>query len=262
MRNREQGFGHVVAILAVVLVLVVGFTGWRVWDTNKKKQQKTDTTQTTSNEISLTTPQTNKKTYNDPIGKFSAEYPENWTLESEVFDVDKDYTSSKATLTSPSGTVLNLNSDWGGKGGGCEPAPGDTPFAAGNTCASWEYLASEDTDIRNVYYPTEVRKEDGSIEFTYENTADIQIVTMRFGNPNGSDQYLVGLRESIPTRIIQVNEPYMGFNISTLFMTVYGSKGEFGPYIYAYTEGDNEAFLSTPDVAAIKEILRTLRVNI
>ncbi|MCW1908070.1 MAG: hypothetical protein KIH63_001875 [Candidatus Saccharibacteria bacterium] len=260
MNKREQGFGHVVAILAVVVVLAIGLAGWRVWDANKNKQTtKESTTDTTNTDNNATA---GKKTYSDPVGKFTVEYPIAWTLKSEVQNDDPELAASEASLTSPTGTELRLSANWGGKGGMCEPAPGDVPFAKTNTCVSWEYLSSEDTGINNVYYPTEERKDDGSLAYTYKNKADIRLVTMRFGTPGKDDEYLIGLQDATPNEPVKVNDPQMGFNINTLFINVYGPNGEFRPYIYAYATGDSEAFLTSADAMTIKEILRTLRVDI
>lgn len=260
MDKREQGFGHVVAILAVVVVLAIGLAGWRVWSAAKNKQTTNESTANTANTANNAT--TGKKTYTDPVGKFTVEYPEAWTLQSQVDDEDPDFSSATATLTSSSGTVLQLNSDWGGKGGYCQPEPGDTPFAKNNACPTWEFLSSEETSINNVYYPEEKRKEDGTLEYAYDKTADIKLVTVHFGNPTGNDQYLIGLTDSRPEAPIKLNSPEMGLYPNYMWFTVYDSNGKFRPYIYAYAVGDSEAFLTSADAMAIKEILRTLRVDI
>lgn len=200
------------------------------------------------------------KVYTDPVGKFSVQYPADWKLTATKDVKDASTASAEAKLTSPTGTVLELKSDWGGRGGMCEPEAGDKPFAAGNACASNEYLSSELLPIDNVYYPVDVERANGTTGTTYKKT-DILLVTSHYAYIDGKSQYLIGLIDSNPQYTISLKDPDMGLIAPKHFLTVYDADGTFQPYIYATASGTTKEFLQSKDADTIKAILRTIKVD-
>lgn len=263
LKNKSSdGFGVVGVLVLAISVGVISFAGWTVYKAQTKTQTATNTqtsTQSTKDVQQKTV--TLSKTYTDSVGNFAVKYPASWSLKSSTDTSEPEMASSDATITSPSGTVLRLASNWGGRGGMCEPEPSEKPFIAGNTCPSIEYLSSEVVPISNVYYSSTTIKADGNSSNVYKKST-IVLATTHYMKPNGKQQYVVGLTESNPPYEIKLNSPKMGLVMSDLYLTVYNSSGTFYPYIYTYASGPDAAFLQSEDVATIKEILRTMTVSV
>lgn len=202
------------------------------------------------------------KIYKDTFGNFTVKYPPGWIVKSKTTKNNGELYGKETTLTSPKGTVLHLDSDLGGRGGGCTPAPTDKPFKKGNVCSTYEYLSSELLPIKNVYYPKEVLEADkDSVHYAYEPT-DIMLVTSHIGYSDGTSTYVIGLEDSPPDNRIKVNDPYMSLVIGYTSVTVYNSKGKDHPYIYAYSKSSSASFLKGNEAEIIKDILSSLRLDI
>lgn len=259
MKKNQRGFSAVEGLLFLIVLGLIGFVAWYVYHT----KNTVDKTLSTSNSASTTSSAegtTLDKKYSDGVGNFSVKYPANWKLVSSTAS-DSRGQSSIATLTSPTGTVLNLDVDLGGKGGDCVPASGDKAFQANNTCPSWEYLSSEVVPINNVYYAADTDQPDGSISIAYKKT-NIVLATIHYADPSGKSTYLIGLTQSNESEPVVVNSPQMGLYAPEEFFTVYDSSGKFEPYIYAFATGSSSAFLTSKDADTIKSILRSMQINI
>lgn len=256
----SDGFGVVGVLVLVISVGIVGFAGWTVY----KAQTKTATDTQSSTQSSKDVQQksvTLSKTYTDSVGNFAVKYPASWSLKSSSDTSEPDMATSDATITSPSGTVLRLASNGGGRGGVCGPDPSEKPFIAGNTCPSIEHLSSEVVPISDVYYLSKTIKADGNSSNVYKKST-IVLTTTHYMDEAGKQQYVVGLADSNPPYEIELNSPKMGLVFPDLYFTVYNSSGNFYPYIYAYASGPDAEFLQSEDVATIKEILRTMTVSV
>jgi hypothetical protein len=109
-------------------------------------------------------------------------------------DLATDYPMITTTLTSPRGTILHLNLDWGGRGGACFAKDTDKPFQPGNACPSSENLNSEPTQIKNVYgYIAHVTKTSYSQSF---EKSTIVLLTKHYADETGKQQYVIGLSAS------------------------------------------------------------------
>ena len=223
------------------------------------KPQSTDTRQTSTQSKTDKTIELDK-TYVDTTGKFSVKYPSTWKVKTETgIQGDPNSPTTTSTLTSPAGTVLNLRSDWGGRGGMCEPEATDKPFAAGNVCPTIQTLTAETLPVDNVYYAdTEVGA--SSSKSTYKQAA-VVLVTEHWADTKGVSQYVVGVASTNLNDGQLAFAPTMGALSSYPWITNYNAAGKFQPYIYAYASGKTADFLKSDDVSVIKDILRTLTVN-
>lgn len=261
IKNKSSdGFGVIGVLVIVIAVGVIGFAGWTVYKTQSKTSTNTqNSTESTKDTQSKTV--TLAKTYADKVGNFSVKYPESWILKSSSDTSDPNTVSSTATLTSPSGTVLNLASDMGGRGGACLPEESEKPFTPGNTCPSIEYLSLEVVPITNVYYYFTSTQANGTSKNVYDKST-IVLTTTHFMDEKGKQQYVVGLTDSNPPYELKLNSPKMGLITPDLFFEVYDSSNKFHPMIYAYASGSDASFLQSEDVSTIKEILRTMTVSV
>lgn len=243
----QSGIAHLVPLLLIVLVAVLGFAGWRVYDSSHKDTTNSSVGQNKSDNPVSTT---GLATYHDDLGKFSLKYPANWkSLVDDSGLDDPANATSHVTITSPKGTILSIGTNWGGKGGDCDPAIGDKPHAQGNTCPTLEYLSSE--PIKEQTYmqsPNTGKKE------------PIYIVTTKFTdhkNQNFKQSFAVGLDVS-DQYPFKLNDPKMGFVMEIPDFGLYSSdKGEFRSFIYAYASSDDASFLKSTEAQEIKDILAT-----
>ncbi len=252
-RQDKAGFSVVEALIIIIVIGVLGFMGWTVYHA----RNNTHTTVTSSTTPSAdTTPLTQE--YVDTNGNFSIKYPKSWKL--AVGDTIRTPGSEKsnATLTSPTGTILTLKTDWGGKGGYCPPAGTDKPFQAGNACASEEILSSEPlSSVTNVYYPVQ---DNTSTASPYKQST-IVLTTTHYADPSGASTYIIGLKNSDPPYQVQVNTSNMGLVAPENYITVYDASGKFFPYVYAYATSPSPSFLNSTDTATVKSILKTLALT-
>lgn len=259
--KNSDGFSPIHALLILVIVGIVGFTGWYVWSANEEAAENYDTKSSSVDTESDKTTSTLSKTYLDSVGKFSINYPANWKLVMTKDASDADNAWSDAKLTSPTGTILSLRSNFGGKGGMCEPEDGDEPFAAGNACSTNEYLSSDTLPIKNVFYPEDAKDTNGTFMSSYKQS-NIVLVTAHYADNDGKSQYTIGVTDSDPRFPVYVNKPTMGMVVPEHFVTVYDASGKFHPYIYATASGEDKSFLTSNDAVTVKAILRTLKIDV
>lgn len=243
----SRGFTILHILLVILVIAVLCFAGWRVWqaqNTDKAVPTSTNTERhdATSNEEVTTS-------YTPDFGGFTITYPISWQLAQDETIGGQNTTAQ--TLTSPSGTVLYIRADEGGKGGGCEPASGDVPFAPSNTCPSWEYLSKDPTSITGAFNMSL----GGDI---YEQA--LNIVTAHYSD-KADHRYLIGLDDNQPDFPITLNNPSMGFAIPEIFFVAFDAKGENLRYIKVYASGETAEFLDSKDAQTIKTILRSLVIT-
>lgn len=154
--NTQKGFAVLESLLILVIIAIIGGTGYYVWHAKKYAYNTYDTT--TSSAINA--PDTSQgapsgwKEYTNTEAGLRFNYPADWS--SQVDDIirgdDGTFGGVSGDLTAPSGKKLNWTYYYvGGKGGGCEPAKADKPFAVGNTCSTKQILSVE--KIKSVQPP-------------------------------------------------------------------------------------------------------------
>lgn len=209
---------------------------------------------------SASNPYAGWKTYVSSVDHFSIMYPPNWVLDTKKAP-SGEAGYDAATLTSPSGTVLNLYANAGGKGGWCTPDPKDVPFQKGNACTTLEYLTAEKLPIDNLYYMADVPNTNPVKSVPKQ--APVYLVTTHHADQNGVSQYGISLAETTtPQDTFALNTPYMGSNPPYTWLTVYNAQGKGFPYIYVYANGNSSSFLSSDDAATIMAIVRTFTLDI
>ena len=262
INKHGSGFAVLEAILILIILGLIGTVGWVVYKNQVKNSSAV--TDTSASPTKNATPITTKldKTYTDEVGSFSVKYPSTWQIKTNIDSSDPQHRSSITTMTSPSGTVLNLNADWGGRGGACEPNATDVAFKAGNNCPTLEYLSSKAVPLTTVYEGISTTNPTTGNSTTTYKLADIRLVTLRYADTNGVSTYTVGLAQSSQYSQIVSNTPKMGVYAAFTSFAVYNQSGKFYPYIDAYASGPTAAFLTTSDVTTIKAILSSIKVNI
>ena len=192
MKNRSQkGFAITHVLLLIITLAVVFGVGWYVYQSGKdKNDKKADVISSKSS----TTKNAELLTLHDLIGNFSVKYPSTWKLKSSVSGSKADLNfASENTLSSPTGTILTLNTGPGGFGGACEPKPSDVPFKAGNECVTTETLSSEKLSVNNLYDKTG----DGTGK---AKLSEVDLVTLHLANVKGEPEYVItassGVRET------------------------------------------------------------------
>lgn len=251
-QNLQKGSAHLIIII-VLAVVVLGLLGFVFWQ-NFVNTDDSNQSQTAQDESS-TNPDL-PETYTSEFARFTIKHPSDWTLIKKVVnDEDPVFSSEGSSLTSPSGTVLTLRADNGGRGGTCGAAAGDEPFSAGNACSSQEFLSIEKLSIENVYERTNVPN-----NFDTEKVS-VYLITKRYASTDGVSSYVIGVINDSQSVAPTVNSPVMGSLSKEPFISNSNEAGIFQPYIYIYATSDSEDFLESADVQVIKEIIRSLRIN-
>lgn len=198
------------------------------------------------------------KTYEDKSGNFVVKYPAEWKIKTST-NKQGDLTTVQTTITSATGTVVNLNTDAGGKGGQCEPRKTDEAFKTGNLCPSWEYLSQEVLNVKNVYYTKSTASGD---EVKFDTLpAKVYLVTKHFATPEGKSSYVIGVTAKDEAPDLTLNKPMMGFNFDFEQFYNTNSKGESKYYIYAYAIKPDKSFLTSKDAEVVKNIFRSMTVK-
>lgn len=123
-KKSQRGFAHLGLALILLIIVIVGASGYLVYRNNKKGVPPTktnidsdqSTTEITNNETSKTNEDTAPKynnLYEDKVGRFTVNYPDNWTLEKRN---DLGAGESEALLKEKSGISILLSSGMGGYG--------------------------------------------------------------------------------------------------------------------------------------------------
>jgi cytoskeletal protein RodZ len=271
MKNKHNnaGFGVLAALIVIAVLGIVGFAGWyvlvaRKTPTNNANVTRASTSEQTKKSANNTTQVTAEeplsKVFEDPTKLVSLKYPDTWKVDTNTTRLDDNHAIVTTTVTSMQGTVLNVNLDWGGKGGDCVPKDADKPFQKGNDCPTIEYLTSEPTGIKNVYdyiyHRTSTAMEE---EFAASN---IVLTSKHYADQKGNSQYVIGLVSSNGDNTATVNKPFMGFVTPDDFFTVYDKNKQSKGYVHACASFADEAQLRSKDATTVKNILRSLSLNL
>lgn len=262
MKKNQKGFGALGVLIILVFIGVIGGGGWLVYHSHKTSKtngslKPASTSQNTT--ASENTAESLSKQYIDPTGLISAKYPATWHLATESSDLSTEHPYVTTSITSPKGTALNLNLDWGGRGGACFAKDTDQPFQAGNQCSSLETLSSEETKINNVYsYITD------SIN-PYKQSfgvSNVVMVTRHYADPSGKSQFTIGLTYSDGAYPVVTDKPVMGFVTSDDWFDIYDVNKKDHGEVHAYASFGDQAGLDTRDAKTVKAILQSVLVNL
>jgi len=258
----------------VLVVTALASTGYIVYQRHKligKNSAATGQSQTTTEPSDTPTTQPAQttavvaedlsKTYTDPTGLVGIMYPSDWQVKTQNSAIDKDHPIVTSTITSPSGTVLNLNLDWGGRGGACFANANDKPFQPGNECSSVETLAQEPTKISNVYDYVGHVAPNGAYSQTFEKS-NIVLAVKHYADRDGKAQYIVGLGMANSDTTVELNKPIMGAIYPDYWFDVWDAKAKSHGEIHAYASFPQESLLDTQDGKTVKSMLQSLTVNL
>lgn len=235
--KNQQGIAHLTAVLVIILVAVIALGAWRVMSSSNKDKQSQSQSELKSSEQSNDDAE---KTYTDEAAKFSIKYPGTWKIKTEKTEIDQLGTFTDTTLTSPSGTELNITTGTGGRGGDCEPEKNDTPFSPSNACPSKEFYSKEPVDLG---LPIRVF-----------------LVTGKYGVPAVSDRsgdyYFIGLEGEAESYTISLNAPVMGLLSDRSFFNIITQS--FDGEVSTFASSKDPNFLKSQDAKEIMAILKSL----
>jgi hypothetical protein len=247
----------------------VVFIGWRVLRSslnqegggNTKASQPVATTAAKVEKKQDKTAEDLSSKYVDPTSYISVSYPSAWKVDTKREEIDARHPVVNTTITSPNGTVLYLNTNWGGRGGACFAKETDKPFQPDNECASAEYLSTEATKIENVYDNIGHFAANGAYSQTREKSR-IVMVTKHFAQRDGQSKYVIGLRDSNADHPVAIRKPVMGNLYPDEAFSVHTATGKMMSEVHAYVYFDDESALDSQDALTIKKILHSLTVNV
>jgi len=259
MIKNTKGFGLVAVLLLLVGLGIIGYAGWFVYSTNQKANETYAPASTDGK--ALLSAEKLTKSYTMSTGIYSIKYPATWKLAEEKMRSWSDTEPIvNTTLTSPRGTVLHINFDWGGRGGACEPATTDKPFQAGNECSTTEYLTLEKTNINNVY--------DNIATITPTSYSDalgksnIVLISDHYMDTVGKSRYYIGLTKSNTDFPVVLNEPKMGYGAPQGMFHIYDAKGKWHGDILDWASFTDKAQLNTQDAKTVKAIFKSTTINL
>lgn len=139
-KNQKQLGFSIVAVLVILTILTTILGGWLVWSRNNKEPSNNHQADVSSSEPTINeNPAEAWVEYRNQPARIKFEHPKSWeNLPGivQAFD-DGQLGEVSGILRSPSGSELEWHyTIWGGKGGYCQPDPGDVSFAEGNNCSS------------------------------------------------------------------------------------------------------------------------------
>ncbi len=175
------------------------------------------------------------------IGNFTINYPAGWSTQVVPISQGSQGPSIASIVsTAPSGkTNLKIDLNYGGRGGDCTPEKSDKPHAAGNACDTYEYLSKEAL---------------GKTVFDeLGHKLPIYLVKVRYTDPEGNSQYLIGLTAGS----ITVGQPQMGRDYPIISLHVYDEKGANRYHIDFVAKGNSQSFFDAPEALAIIESLKS-----
>jgi len=159
MQRQQKGFSVYIVLLLIVVLGVLGSTGWLAWRHSRKDTaiipQSVETPAKKTVEPKTEEPTSvTWETYKNEEAKLTFKYPSTWEskVEGATYYNDGTFGGVSGAITSPQGHPLSwVYQIMGGKGGDCQPAANDIPFATGNKCSSKQIISAEKS--RNVTAP-------------------------------------------------------------------------------------------------------------
>jgi len=248
-------------VLIVIGIGILGYTGWFTYSSFTFAQNSYRQIESVNkNDQLIVGAESLTQKYTDGLNLVSAKYPASWKLATSLDQSEPNYPMVLTTITSPRGTVLYLNLDWGGRGGACMPDSTDKPFQAGNTCASVETLGIQPSGITNLYaHIAHVTSTSYSETFDKSN---IVLTTKHYANEAGSQKYVIGLVASNGSYPAETNKPDMGYVTEDDFFDAYGQDKKWYGELHAYASFNKSAALNSQDALTVKAILKSITINL
>lgn len=183
----QNGAFALIVVLLIMLIAVLGGVGYVVYKVNRPTVVNINQDTSNNQQSSVS------NIYTDDIGRFTVEYPKDWTVATENDDQNGDGTAptQKGIFTSPSGYKFSFYTWYGGRGGACMPADSDTPHADTNQCSTYEELSNEPINekVTTLRYNSSTGK--GSLV-----ESDLQLVRIKYSDPGKASRYFIGLGDS------------------------------------------------------------------
>lgn len=184
--------------------------------------------------------------------EYAFDTPENWTFERNV-QTSNGLSTFVDTYTLPSGTVVVVKKDFGGRGGFCEPAEGDVPHRSGNACPTIEYLQKDELEISD----TTVSRLSNA-----DNPA-IYLTKRKFTTTNGLSSFEMCLETFNFLPEPEVDTPLMGAYFDSCLVGI--SLKEYELVVSVENLDPNNQFQSTgfvdnDDISIVENALLTFEV--
>lgn len=249
-KSRNQAGGaHLLLLCAILLTALIAFVGIRIYSNQADKA----ISNIASEDGQTIAPEGHKLHY-DSVGSFNITLKKGWKVRTEKGEQAGDPTTA-TTIILPSGQLLSVSVDYGGKGGDCQPRESDLPHHADNACPTLEYLSKEAITQ--------------TVHKGYDNKSQslpIYLVTAKYSSGKRATQasethYFIGL-ETEEYELITLNKPVMGLYSGASFFGVFNADdGMLKHYVYANAKNSSEAFLQSQDAEDIKEAFRSFKFN-
>ncbi len=266
MAFTNKGFTLVEGLLIIIILLVIGGAGYYVYSNqNTDGDDKSALTNTTeSNNSAEIINDSGQKSYHDDMAKYSLQYPSIWSLSNSTEDSGHGDGSkvSQVTLTADTGLTLKLDHNFGGKGGDCQPAEGDTLHDLNNTCPSSEIIYSKklNASVLNINSKAEANSAERFQDY------DLYLVRIKFTStkPDAKTIYYSGIMQDSPFYKVTSIKPSMGFNVPYSVLSNFSIPSVEAGYSINITmepEGDSEAYFDREDVRQAEEMLSSLKFD-
>lgn len=246
MLKNQKGFSVIELLVVVIFLSIVGFIGWKVWTSRNGAKSPSNTTQNSSRS-SKTEVKDTWLTYKNDEAKITFQYPETWKSESsDTFRYDDgSFGGVGGSLTSPSGNKLSwIFQVAGGKGGDCEPAPADKPFAQGNKCASKQIISVEKAQT--------VKSPGTTFRNMFEDSLFITRTKYMSTDNKVSYQICLDPYYTSQTDAHDDGTPHVGTQMGLLFPCAYWDTGFNAKFVVA-----NEGGFKSADAKTAEQIMKT-----
>lgn len=231
----QRGFGVVELLILAVVVAVIAAIGFLVFN-NLQNNDKASTTRSTDQSAD-----TKLKEYKNKDYGFSLQYPSSWKVTEALEDGGRGVPEGLITISSPSGTSININANLGGKGGDCLDDQANDQRTT-RTCMTLETLKLEQFDSGR----------DGINLYLYHDK--LTPATLE----GSVAQYRVGVRDN------QNGTPKIGSELTAVGSHVINTgKGDLIIHITSKDDDANQS-ASFFETAAVKEavpVLKSLRLT-
>ncbi len=264
VKHTQNGFGLVEGLLVVVVLLLLGFGGFYVLDSyNNDKDSKSNNTNS-ANTDSQNSDEVELATYKNETFGVELQYPSDWVKEETTGEqLGAEYPTVEVTFKTPSNNIMYLKTDYGGKGGVCEPAATDVPHSKTNLCTTEEVLDAEKLSVR---IPAEPKYADsGEIE-NLNTFSNLYRINRKYSGFQKDSVYEVCLTDSDAEAAL-AKGPVMGaihpeipVSINDFVLSPKPDPKVFF-YLYSCMTSDSENIFQSEDGKAAMEVLRSLKLS-
>lgn len=244
MKNNQKGFSAVEALIILVITGAIIAIGFYVWNTSHKDKaastQNSQTATKTSSDKDVATA-TNKEYVNEEYG-FSFSYPSSWKLTTELKDMGRGGKEGTVAVTSPNGTIVHFDPNFGGKGGDCVDPETDTRTT--KTCQTF------------TSYKVEKLQTSSATDAIYYNQASLTAPT----NSGGTTKYYIFITNNdyfptTPSTIVgAVLQPYDEITTKTTGYVTINVEGKDD------SSNTSQAFFATQEVKEAEPILKSFKL--